>query len=74
MVASIALGMGMFMIVSAWTMFMTIVICHAVIYSCLKIIVKHHYEDGELIDARCCDDLCGCQCCYHSDKEVNKEE
>lgn len=71
MITSIALTIGMFMVMFAWTVFMITVLCHVIIYLALSLLMKLTLDES---DVQCCDDLCGCQCCYHENKEVNGEE
>ena len=71
MMASIALTVGMFIIIFAWTIFITTDLCYVIIYLALSPSMKLIFDES---DTQCCDDLCGCQCCYHDDKEVNGEE
>lgn len=71
MIASLALTIGMFMVILAWTMFMITVLCHVTTYLALSLSMKLIFDES---DTQCCDDLCGCQCCHHDDKEVNGEE
>ena len=70
MIASIALTIGMFMVILAWTMFMITVLCHVITYLALSLSMKLIFDER---DAQCCDDLWGCQCRYHDDKEGNGE-
>ena len=71
MMASIALTVGMFIIIFAWTIFITTDLCYVIIYLALSPSMKLIFDES---DTQCCDDLCGCQCCYHDDKKVNGEE
>lgn len=71
MIASIVLTIGMFMVIFAWTIFMITVLCYVIIYLALSPSMKLIFDES---DVQCCDDLYGCQCCYHENKEVNGEE
>lgn len=71
MIASIVLTIGMFMVIFAWTIFMITALCYVIIYLALSPSMKPIFDES---DVQCCDDLCGCQCCYHENKEVNGEE